>query len=63
MVGAGLGVTFLPAMAVEAGLIDQVPISTRRLTAENASREIVIAWRAGSSRAESRLLAEAFRGD
>jgi len=63
MVGAGLGVTFLPAMAVEAGLIDQVPISTRRLTAEKASREIVIAWRAGSSRgAEARLLAEVFRG-
>jgi LysR family hydrogen peroxide-inducible transcriptional activator len=63
MVGAGLGVTFLPAMAVEAGLIDQIPISTRRLTAEKASRQIVIAWRAGSSRgAEGRLLAEVFRG-
>ena len=34
MVGAGLGVSFLPAMAVEAGLTDQAPISVRRLTAE-----------------------------
>ena len=64
MVGAGLGVTFLPAMAIEAGLIDQIPISTRQLAADHASREIVIAWRAGSSRGpESRLLAAAFRGD
>ena len=63
MVGAGLGVTFLPAMAIEAGLIDQIPISTRRLASDNASRKIVIAWRAGSSRgAEARLLAEVFRG-
>jgi len=64
MVGAGLGVSFLPAMAVESGLIDQIPISIRQLATPNASREIVIAWRAGSSRGpESRLLAEAFRGD
>ena len=63
MVGAGLGVTFLPAMAIEAGLIDQIPISTRQLATDRASREIVIAWRAGSSRGpESRLLAEVFRG-
>jgi len=63
MVGAGLGVTFLPAMAIEAGLIDQIPISTRQLAGDKASREIVIAWRAGSSRGpESRLLAEVFQG-
>ena len=63
MVGAGLGVSFLPAMAIEAGLIDQIPITTRRLATARPNREIVIAWRAGSSRgAEGRLLAEVFQG-
>jgi LysR family hydrogen peroxide-inducible transcriptional activator len=59
MVGSGLGVTFLPAMAVDAGLTDSAPVAVRHLKAEHPSREIVIAWRAGSSRAaEGRLLAE-----
>ncbi|MGA0602576.1 hydrogen peroxide-inducible genes activator [Caulobacter sp. KR2-114] len=59
MVGSGLGVSFLPAMAVEAGLADAAHVSVRPLDAEQASREIVVAWRAGSSRAlEGRLLAE-----
>lgn len=59
MVGSGLGVSFLPAMAVQAGLTDHVSVTTRPLQAEHPSREIVVAWRAGSSRAdEGRLLAE-----
>lgn len=62
MVGSGLGVSFLPAMAVEAGLTDHVPVTVRPLAADHPSREIVVAWRAGSSRArEGRLLAEAIR--
>ncbi len=62
MVGSGLGVSFLPAMAVEAGLVDHAPVTIRPLMADHPSREIVIAWRAGSSRAvEGRLLAEAFK--
>lgn len=61
MVGSGLGVSFLPAMAVEAGLADAAAVTVRPLDAENRSRQIVIAWRAGSSRAtEGRLLAEVF---
>lgn len=61
MVSSGLGVTFLPAMAVEAGLTDHAAVTIRPLAAEHASREIVVAWRAGSSRAaEGRLLAEVF---
>lgn len=64
MVGSGLGVTFLPAMAVNAGLAEHAPITVRPLAAEHASREIVVAWRAGSSRAaEGRLLAEVFGED
>ena len=62
MVGAGLGVSFLPAMAVEAGLIDQIPITIRHLDTARPNREIVICWRAGSSRGvEGRLLAEIFQ--
>ena len=62
MVGSGLGVTFLPAMAVEAGLADSAPIVVRPLDAGRPSREIVVVWRAGSSRAaEGRLLAETLK--
>jgi LysR family hydrogen peroxide-inducible transcriptional activator len=62
MVGSGLGVTFLPAMAVEAGLSDAAPVAIRPIAADHASREIVVAWRAGSSRAaEGKLLAETLR--
>lgn len=60
MVGSGLGVSLLPAMAVEAGLTDKAPVGVRPLTAGSPSREIVVAWRAGSSReTEARLLAGA----
>ena len=59
MVGSGLGVSLLPAMAVEAGLTRNVPVSIHPLAALKPSREIVVCWHAGSSRAgEGRLLAE-----
>jgi LysR family transcriptional regulator, hydrogen peroxide-inducible genes activator len=62
MVGSGLGVSLLPAMAVEAGLTDDAPVSVRPLEG-GARREVVVAWRAGSSRgAEAKLLAETLRG-
>jgi LysR family hydrogen peroxide-inducible transcriptional activator len=61
MVGSGLGVSFLPAMAVEAGLATAARVGVRALDADHASREIVVAWRAGSRRAvEGRLLAAVF---
>jgi LysR family hydrogen peroxide-inducible transcriptional activator len=64
MVGSGLGVSFLPAMAVEAGLADAAAIAVRPLAAEHPSRQIVVAWRTGSSRApEGRLLASVLRGE
>lgn len=63
MVGSGLGVSFLPAMAVEAGLAEAAAVAVRPLAAEHPARQIVVAWRAGSSRAaEGRLLAEVLRG-
>jgi LysR family hydrogen peroxide-inducible transcriptional activator len=62
MVGSGLGVSFLPAMAIQAGLASAAHVSVRPLVADHPSREIVVAWRSGSSRAvEGRLLAEALR--
>jgi LysR family hydrogen peroxide-inducible transcriptional activator len=61
MVGSGLGVSFLPAMAVESGLARAAQVTVRPLDADNATREIVVAWRDGSTRAEEgRLLADVF---
>ncbi len=64
MVGSGLGVTLLPAMAVDAGLARAADVAVRPLKPDLASREVVIAWRSGSTRAaEGALLAEVFRAD
>lgn len=48
MVGSGLGVSFLPAMAVAAGLTDAADVAVMPLQADHPTREIVVAWRAGS---------------
>jgi DNA-binding transcriptional LysR family regulator len=62
MLGSGLGVSLLPAMAVQAGLTDAAPVAVRHLN-NKATREIVVAWRAGSSReTDARLLAETLEG-
>lgn len=64
MVGSGLGVSFLPEMAVRAGLANTPGVVVRPISAEAPRREIVIAWRSGSSRAsEARLLAESLKLD
>lgn len=60
MISSGLGVSFLPAMAVRAGLTEGSGVCVRPLEAHAPTREIVVAWRAGSSRArEGGLLAQA----
>ena len=64
MVSSGLGVSFLPEMAVRAGLADMPGVVVRQISATAPRREIVVAWRTGSSRAEeARLLAEALTLD
>ncbi|WP_292052845.1 MULTISPECIES: hydrogen peroxide-inducible genes activator [unclassified Brevundimonas] len=64
MVSSGLGVSFLPQMAVNAGLADNPGVVVRPLSDEGPHREIVVAWRSGSSRAaEARLLADALKID
>ena len=47
MVGSGLGVTLLPALAVDAGLAAQAGVEVRPLRAAGAHRDLVVAWRSG----------------
>ena len=62
MVDNGLGVTLLPAMAIEAGILNGTSVVTRKLDAERPSRRIALAWRKGSPRAkEFHLLADALK--
>ena len=64
MVSSGLGVSFLPQMAVAAGLADNPGVVVRQISVQAPRRQIVIAWRSGSSRAhEARLLADALKID
>ena len=52
MVDNGLGVTFIPQMAVDAGLLDGTRIEALPLNAEHGSRQIALAWRRSSPREE-----------
>jgi len=62
MVDNGLGVTLLPAMALDAGILDNTHVVAKGLDAEHPSRRIALAWRRGSPREkEFNLLAEALR--
>ena len=62
MVENGLGLTMLPAMALEAGILHDTAIVARPLKSPNASREIALVWRKNSPRGdEFRLLAEELR--
>ncbi len=62
MVDAGLGVTFLPRMAVDAGLLDGTRVTSRPLAPPGAERRIALVWRKGNPRAaDLRLLAATLR--
>lgn len=59
MVDNGLGITPLPELAVDAGLLRGTSLVTRPLAAEEPSREIALVWRRGTGRrAEFLLLAK-----
>ena len=59
MVDNGLGVTMLPEMAVDSGILDHTQVAARPLEAENASRRIALVWRKASPRERDfRLLAD-----
>ena len=52
MVANRLGLTLLPEMALMAGILAGTPVQARPLDGRAASREIALAWRARSPRAE-----------
>ena len=59
MVDNGLGITLLPWLAVEAGLLLGTSLVTRPLLAREPARKIGLVWRRGTGRrAEFRLLAK-----
>lgn len=62
MVDNGLGQTFVPAMAIEAGILEGTGIEARPLRSKRGSRSIALAWRKSSPREEEfRLLAGTLR--
>jgi LysR family hydrogen peroxide-inducible transcriptional activator len=62
MVDNGLGVTFVPAMAIEAGILDGTNVAAKPLKSEHNFRTIALIWRRSSAReSEFQLLAGALR--
>lgn len=62
MVDNGLGMTLVPEMAVEAGLLAGTNVVARPLDAEHPSRRIALVWRRGNPREkEFRMLADALK--
>ncbi|NVE94384.1 hydrogen peroxide-inducible genes activator [Altererythrobacter lutimaris] len=62
MVDNDLGLTMLPQMALEAGILDGTDVVARPLKSKSASRDIALIWRKNSPRAEDfKLLAEELR--
>ena len=62
MVDNGLGVTMLPEMAVDAGILNGTEVVARPLKGASAKREIALIWRKNSPRSEEfKLLAEELR--
>ena len=59
MVDNGLGLTFVPSMAIEAGILDGTQVEARPLRSDHDYRRIALVWRRSSPREEEfRLLAE-----
>ena len=50
MVDNGLGLTMLPEMAIDAGILEHTGIAARPLDADNALRRIALVWRRASPR-------------
>lgn len=62
MVENGLGLTFVPAMAIESGILETTRIDVRRLRSEHGFRRIALIWRRSSPReSEFQLLAATLR--
>ena len=62
MVDNGLGLTFVPAMAIDAGILHGTDIDARPLRSERGFRQIALVWRRSSPREdEFQLLAQSLR--
>ncbi len=62
LVDNGLGLTMLPEMALDAGILNGTSVVARPLKSANAQREIALIWRKNSPRGEEfRLLADELR--
>ncbi|WP_066114469.1 MULTISPECIES: hydrogen peroxide-inducible genes activator [Sphingomonadales] len=62
MVDNRLGLTLLPQIAIDAGILNNTDVVARPLLAEHAARDIAIIWRRNSPRAEEfRMLADILR--
>lgn len=62
MVDNGLGLTFVPAMAIEAGILSGTGVDAKPLRSEHPYRSIALIWRRSSPReAEFNMLAETLR--
>lgn len=59
MVDNGLGLTIVPKMALDAGILTGTDVVARPLKSRNATREVALVWRKNSPRGEEfRMLAE-----
>src|SRR5262245_46074855 len=62
MVDNGLGLTFGPAMAIEAGILEGTGVDFRPLRSDHGFRRIALVWRRSSPREEEfRILADALK--
>ena len=62
MVDNGLGLTFVPSMAIEAGILEGTGIDTRPLQSAHGFRQIALIWRKSSPREEEfQILAKSLR--
>jgi LysR family hydrogen peroxide-inducible transcriptional activator len=62
MVDNGLGVTFVPSMAIEAGILDGTRVDAKPLRSNHGFRRIALIWRRSSPReSEFQLIAMALR--
>ena len=63
MVDNGLGLTLLPKMAIDSGILNYTDIVARPLKSDRATRDIALVWRKNSPRrSEFQLLAEIMKG-
>jgi LysR family hydrogen peroxide-inducible transcriptional activator len=62
MVDNGLGLTFIPSMAIEAGILEGTHVDAKPLRSEHGFRRIALIWRRSSPReSEFQLLAAALQ--